>query len=100
MRVCGMLPQQLDTAGNFVVIGNPQMDSVEAERRDACALREKNIFNRQRRPIVDLGIVQVANRRQSKCPLENRPERPHEPQLHHLVQRGQVLNGVAGVIVG
>ena len=99
MRICGMLPQQFNTAGNFVVVGNPQMDAVEAERRDARGLREKYVLNRQRRPIVDVGIVQVANRRQSKCPLENMPKRPHEPQLHHLVQRGQVLNGVAGVVV-
>src|ERR1035437_5195603 len=28
------------------------------------------------------------------------PKRPHEPQLHHLIHRGEVLNGVAGVIMG
>ena len=95
-----MLPQQFNTAGNFVMVGNPQMDTVEAERGDTCGLRAKHVLNRQWRPVVDLGIVQVGTRRQSECPLQNMPERPHEPQLHHLVQRGQVLNRVAGVVVG
>ena len=85
-RICGMLPQQFNTAGNFVMVGNPQMDTVEAERCDTCGLRAQHILNRQWRPVIDLGIVQVGTRRQSERPLQNMPERPHEPQLHHLVQ--------------
>ena len=100
VRIRGMLPQQFNTAGNFIMVGNPQMNAVEAKRYDARGLRAQHVLNRQWRPVVDLGVVQVGDRRQSKCALEDTPERPHEPQLRHLVQRGQVLNRVAGVVVG
>ena len=35
VRIRGTLPQQFNTPGNFVMVGNPQMDTVEAERGDA-----------------------------------------------------------------
>ena len=99
MRFFRMKAHEFDAAADFVVVGDSQMDAMKAKLGGAGRFGSKDILDRERRAIKDVGIIQIGDRCETKCRLKNAPQRAHEAELDHFVEKSHVLNGVLRVIV-
>ncbi len=95
----GPAAQQIEAAGKFVVIGNGQVNSVEAPIGCRCCLHLINVFGSIGRIESNLRIIQIRNIAEAKRLLQNAAQRAHESQLDNMVQCRQLLHGVARMVV-
>ena len=99
MRLFGMRAQQFEATRDFVVVGDPQVNTLKAKFRGAGGLSLQHVLDGERRAVINVGVVQILDARQPECRLQQAAKGPHETQLDHLVEKAHVLDGVIGVVV-
>jgi hypothetical protein len=90
---------QSDVAGEFVVIGDRQMNSIKAPLGCRVCFHVIHVFRAVGRIERYLPVIQIRNAAEPKRPLHNPAKRPHKSFFNDVIQCSQPLHRMTGMIV-